>query len=323
MAKIGLIDVDGHNFPNMALMKLSAYHKSQGDSVEWYQPLFSGHMDVVYKSKVFGFTPDYEHTIDADRVIEGGTGYCIKLHDGKEIYDKTQDHELPEKVEHMYPDYSIYGITDTAYGYMTRGCPRHCDFCIVGDKEGTRAHTVAPLSEFWNGQKEIVLLDPNPVAVTDWKDNMQQLIDSKAYVDFTQGVDIRLMTEEKVEYIRQVKVKRVHFAWDRYEDKDMIIPKLKMFKELTRWDERKMIVYVLVGFNTTLLQDIERIYTLRDMGYNPDVRVYEKYKLPQKHILRLLQQYVNSRMIFNTVKRFEDYEILTDEQREYVKGLNV
>lgn len=70
--KIGLIDVDGHGFPSIPLMKISAWHKKQGDSVEWYQPMFSGHMDIVYKSKVFSFTPDYEYCIDADKIIGGG-----------------------------------------------------------------------------------------------------------------------------------------------------------------------------------------------------------------------------------------------------------
>jgi hypothetical protein len=226
-------------------------------------------------------------------------------------------------VEHQYPDYSIYGITDTAYGYMTRGCPRGCSFCIVKDKEGRKAYTVAPLSEFWSGQKNIVLLDPNPIAVPDWKDNLQQLIDSKAYVDFSQGVDIRLMTEEKAEYIRKIRVKKVHFAWDRYQDKDMIVPRFKTFQEVTGWGRSKMIVYCLTNFDTTLEQDLERVYTLRKLGYSPDIRIYEKYSLPKGHILTKLQRYVNSQQIFNSVERFEDYEYLTLEQREYVKGMNV
>ena len=80
--RIGLIDVDGHNFPNIPLMKLSAWHKSQGDSVEWYETMFSGHMDKVYMSKVFSFTPDYEYFVDADEIVKGGSGYCISLVDG-------------------------------------------------------------------------------------------------------------------------------------------------------------------------------------------------------------------------------------------------
>lgn len=298
--RIGLIDVDGHNFPNLPLMKLSAWHKAQGDSVEWYEPMFSGHMDKVYMSKVFTFTPDYQYYIDADVVEKGGTGYFYP--DGGK--------PLPEEVEHIYPDYSLYPelTKDTAYGFLTRGCPRGCDFCIVAEKEGKCSVKVADLLEFWIGQRNIVLLDPNMFACKDWKDLSQQLIDSKAWVDFSQGCDIRIMTEEKAEYIKRMKIKQVHFAWDRYEDKDMIVPKFKTFKEITQWDKRKLAVYVLTNFNTTLEQDLERIYTLRDLGYWPYVMIYEKEKLPPKHTLRRLQRWVNMRAVFEKIPKFEDYK---------------
>ena len=162
--KIGLIDVDGHNFPNIPLMKISAWHKQNGDSVEWYNPMFSGHMDKVYLSKVFSFTPDYQYFIDADEVVRGGTGYCISTVNGKEVFDEEKNIELPPEVEHIYPDYSLYGITDTAYGFLTRGCPRGCEFCHVKCKEGRKSVKVADLSEFWRGQKNIVLCDPNILA---------------------------------------------------------------------------------------------------------------------------------------------------------------
>lgn len=297
--RIGLIDVDGHNFPNLPLMKLSAWHKQQGDSVEWYNPLFSGHMDKVYMSKVFTFTPDYQYFIDADEVIKGGTGYFYP--DGGE--------PLPYDIEHIYPDYMIYPklTEDTAYGFLTRGCPRGCDFCIVGKKEGRCSTKVANLDEFWNRQKNIVLLDPNMFACRDWKDLSQQLIDSRAWVDFSQGCDIRIMTDEKAEYMKRMKIKQVHFAWDRYDDKEIIIPKFKAFKEITGWDKRKLPVYVLVNFNTTLEQDLDRIYTLRDLGYWPYVMVYEKDKLQNGHVLRRLQRWVNMRSVFATTPKFEDY----------------
>ena len=176
--KIGLIDVDGHNYPNLPLMKISAWHKAQGDEVEWYYPLISGHMDKVYMSKVFSFTPDYEYFIDAEEIVSGGTGYAIELVDSHEQFDKSKDKNLPEEVEHIYPDYSIYPemTKDTAYGFLTRGCPRGCDFCIVKNKEGLCSHKVADLSEFWNGQKHIELMDPNILACTEWEDLLQQLI---------------------------------------------------------------------------------------------------------------------------------------------------
>ena len=308
--KIGLIDCDSHHFPNLPLMKLSAWHKQKGDSVEWYQPLFSGHMDRVYVSKVFSFTPDYEYYIDANKVIKGGSGYCIELVDGKEIYHAELDRKLPPEIEHIYPDYSLYTelTKDTAYGFMSRGCPRGCNFCHVATKEGRKSYKVADLSEFWNGQKNIVLLDPNTIACPDWKDILQQLIDSGAWVDFSQGVDIRLMTEEKAEMIKRIKIKNVHFAWDRYEDKDKIVPKFKMFSELTGWDRRKMAVYVLTNFDTTIEQDLERIYTLRELGYWPYVMIYDKEHTKSTDTVRKLQRWVNMRAIFESTPRFEDYQ---------------
>lgn len=296
-----LIDVDGHNFPNLPLMKLSAWHKQNGDSVEWYDPLTAwlNPPDRVYMSKVFTFTEDYPHPVCAGEIIKGGTGYEYPS-GGK---------PLPEEIEHIYPDYSLYPelCNNTAYGFLTRGCPRGCDFCIVKEKEGQRSHKVADLSEFWNGQKNIVLLDPNMFACREWRDLSQQLIDSKAWVDFSQGCDIRIMTKEKAEYIKRMKIKQIHFAWDRYQDKDMIVPRFKAFKEITGWDKRKLPVYVLVNFNTTHEQDLERIYTLRELGYWPYVMVYERDKLPKGHITRKLQRWVNMRAVFETIPRFEDY----------------
>lgn len=311
--RIGLIDVDGHNFPNLPLMKLSAWHKAQGDTVEWYEPMFSGHMDKVYMSKVFSFTPDYPYHIDADEVVKGGSGYFISLVDGKEAFDKENHFDLSHEIEHTYPDYSIYydkipETKDTAYGFLTRGCQCDCDFCHVAQKEGKCSVKVADLSEFWKGQKNIVLLDPNITACRDWKELFQQLIDSKAWVDFSQGLRIHMMTEEKAEMLKQMKVKQVHFAWDKYEDKDIVVPKFKQFKEITQWDKRKLSVYVLTNFNTTHEQDLERIYTLRELGYWPYVMIYNKENLPKGHITRKLQRWVNMRAVFETTPRFEDYK---------------
>lgn len=309
MARIGLIDVDGKNFPNLALMKISAWHKSRGDNIEWYEPLLSGHFDKVYLSKVFSFTPDFDYPIDADEVVRGGTGYCISLVNGKEVFDKSKDKELPYEVEHIYPDYSLYPklTKDTAYGFLTRGCPRGCDFCIVGKKEGRCSVKVADLSEFWNGQKKIVLCDANIFACKDWRNLFQQLIDSGAEVDFNQGLDIRLMTEEKAKMLNQVRIKMIHFAWDRYEDKDMVLPKLKLFADVCKMKphSHNAIVYTIVNFSTTIEQDLERIYILRDMGYWPYIMIYDK-----KHCARVykdLQRWVNNRFIFAKCKRFEDY----------------
>ena len=305
--KIGLIDVDGHNFPNIPLMKISAWHKAQGDHVEWYDPMFSGHMDKVYMSKVFSASPDFEYCINADEIVQGGSGYCISLVNGKEVFDKSKDIDLLPEIEHIYPDYSIYGIEDTAYGFLSRGCPRGCHFCHVEAKEGRASRKVADLKEFWDGQKNIVLCDPNILACKEWKGLLQQLIDSNAWVDINQGLDIRLMTEEKAEMLKQIKIKQWHFAWDRYQDKDKILPKFKMFKDITDINERNLIVYVLCNYDTTIEQDLERIYTLREMGYWAYVMLYDKENIPRGHVLRKLQRWVNNRFVFAKCASFEEY----------------
>lgn len=311
MKRIGLIDVDGTGrFPNIALMKISAWHKRNGDAVEWYDPMFAGHFDTVYLSKVFSFTPDYEFPIDADEIIKGGSGYCISLENGKEIFDESKNTNLPYEIEHIYPDYSIYPelTQDTAFGFLTRGCPRGCDFCIVGKKEGRCSVKVADLSEFWNGQRKIVLCDPNILACKDWRELLQQLIDSGAEIDFNQGLDIRLMTEEKARLLNQIKIKEIHFAWDRYQDKEKILPKLKLFASITKHspNAHKAIVYTIVNFDTTIEQDLERIYTLRDLGYWPYVMIYDKEHC--QRVYKNMQRWVNNRFIFAKCKRFEDYE---------------
>lgn len=154
--KIGLIDVDNwknldHCFPNLPLMKLSAYHKLNGDCVEFVNPL--KRYDVVYQSKVFSFSEPVETLFYADKIIYGGSGYQISINAGRECYDNNETN-LPAEIEHIYPDYGLYGINDTAYGFLTRGCPRKCAFCHVAVKEKPQSYKVANLSEFWRGQKK-------------------------------------------------------------------------------------------------------------------------------------------------------------------------
>jgi hypothetical protein len=293
--KIGLIDVDGHNFPNIALMKISAWHKTQGDDVEWCLPL--DRYDIVYQSKVFDdtYSPDIEWTPQADKIIKGGTGYGLA-------------NKLPEEIEHIYPDYGIYPelTKDTAYGFLTRGCPRGCAFCIVAFKEGRRSYKVADLSEFWRGQKNISLLDPNILACREHPDLLQQLIDSKACVDFNQGLDIRLTNERNIALLNRIKVKEIHFAWDNA--KDDLKPYFERYKALAKHKPHGHYgtVYCLTNFGSTMEENLYRIYTLRDLGYDPYVMIYDKPNAPKE--VRDLQRLVNNKFIFRSCERFEDYK---------------
>lgn len=310
MKTIGLIDVDNRSntnncFPNLVLMKLSAYHKSINDHVEWYKP--SGIYDVVYASKVFSFSKEQQEVINSKTVIYGGSGYCIKLVDGKEVFDNSLHYNLPDHIEHIYPDYELYGIKNTAYGFMSRGCPRNCEFCIVGDKEGCKSYKVADLHEFWNGQKNIELLDPNTFACQEWKSICEQLIESKANVNFNQGVDIRLLNDEKLQYLSKIKVKKVHFAYDQMKDKDLIEPKLKKLAELTGWNRAKVTVYVLTNFNTTIDQDLHRINYIRSLGFQPYVMRYNKEFIKRGSLINKLARWVNTPMIFWSIDDFYQY----------------
>ena len=295
--KVGLIDVDSHNFPNLPLMKLSAWHKAQGDFVEMYQGLHSDPnfiYDRVYMSKVFDdtYTSDEFEPVNACEIIKGGTGYGL-------------DNKLPEEIEHIMPDYSLYGITDTAYGFLSRGCPRGCPFCIVAEKEGRCSKKVANLSEWWSGQKNIVLLDPNITACKEYFELMAQLRDSKAWVDFTQGLDCRMLTEEKIRALNEVKTKMVHFAWDLMVQSDKVLEGLELYRKFGKIKERNRRVYVLTNFDTTMDENLYRIKTLQKMEFDPYVMIFDKPNAPQE--LLKLQRWCNNKFIYRKCPNFEDY----------------
>lgn len=289
--KIGLIDIDhvsdNSKFPNLALMKLSSYHKSKGDLVEWYDPF--NHYDVVYGSQVFDFSMPMISINNADKVIIGGVAIGL-------------DNKLPNDVEHSYPDYGLYGV-DTAYGFLTRGCPRNCHFCNVTQHQGATSRKVADLSEFWNGQKEISLLDPNLYASKDWRVCHDQLEKSGAKIDFSQGIDIRVMTDEKVDAINKLNISMIHFAWDNYEFKTY--EKLKYYRDKFSFSGRNMRVYVLTNFNTTHEQDLERVMKLRELDYDPYVMIFNKELCPR--VTKRLQRWVNSKFIWRSINNFDDY----------------
>ena len=280
--KIGLIDVDSHNFPNLALMKLSGYHKGRGDSVSWWNGFEQ--YDRVYKSKVFSdlYTEDIDYCINADEVIKGGTGYDLK-------------NKLPDEIEHYYPDYELYNIKDKAFGFLTRGCPRSCPFCIVSEKEGN-THTVADLSEFWRGQKEIILMDSNITASKDCERLFEDLIKSRALINFEGGLDVRLLTDKGAEQLNRMRTSMIHFAWD----------KLKRIRPLLKKRDRLIRVYVLTNYNTTHAQDLERVYKLRELGYDPFVMVYNKSTAPD--ITKKLQRWCNNKFVFRSCEYFADYQ---------------
>lgn len=294
---IGLIDVDGHNWPNLALMKLSAWHKAQGDTVEWWDGF--AHYDRVYMSRVFDdtYSADEPEPCNADEIIKGGTGYGL-------------DNKLPDEVEHMMPDYGLYDnvdIVDTAYGFLTRGCPRGCSFCIVAEKEGRKSVKVADLSEFWKGQKNIKLLDPNLLACTEHMELLNQLAESRAYVDFTQGMDARLLTESNIAAINKVKLKNIHFAWDDMRQSDAVLRGLKLYAEnaARKINGSYATVYVLTNFGTTMEENLYRIYTLVSMGFDPYVMIYDKPHAPRE--VRRLQRWCNAVWIRKAEPDFRRY----------------
>lgn len=246
------------------------------------------------------------------RFLGGGSGYAIHLVDGKEVYDKSKDNDLPYEVEHMYPDYSLYPSETGFYkplkeqkcfGFLSRGCPRGCEFCHVACKEGKKSYKVADLENFWKGQGNIVLCDPNILACKEWENLLTQLADSKALVDFNQGIGVRLATEEKIDILNKVRTSNIHLAWDKM-DKDLT----EDFKRFKKYFKRKTgtMVYVLVNFGTSIEEDLYRFYTLRDLGFGPYCMVYDKQHADD--VYRDMQRWVNHKAIFKTVKRFEDYK---------------
>lgn len=296
---IGLYDVDSHNFPNLPLMKISAWHKARGDSVEFVLPL--KYYDKIYVSKVFGneYSQMPNLCLQADEIVYGGTGFAITIENGKEVYHKDRDPNLPYEIEHIYPDYSLYSelTKGKAYGFLTRGCCNNCSFCIVSKKEGLCSQKVADLSEFWRGQKEIILLDANILACKERMELLKQLADSKAWIDFSQGLDARFITEEVAKALSAVKKNIVHFAFDFMKNEKAIVKGLKMYSQYNKVSISDS-VYILTNFDTTIEEDLYRVRMVQEAGFIPDIRIYRKNTAPQ--ILRDLQRWSNNRFIYRS-----------------------
>jgi radical SAM superfamily enzyme YgiQ (UPF0313 family) len=286
--KIGLIDVDGRNFPNLALMKLAAYHRQNGDTVEWVNHLEQ--YGKVYQSKVFTFTPDVSTVVQAEEIVKGGTGY--KMYD--ELFcDDTE------------PDYSIYPQYPRAYGFLTRGCVRHCPWCIVPKKEGgIRAYR--DIETVLQGRKTAILMDNNVLALEHGLQQLERIINLKCKVDFNQGLDSRLVTNEIARLLSKINwIRFIRFACDTTP---AVEPLLKAIEKLNRYGVKnyRIFVYLLVK---DVVDANERCKILKKLGVNPFAQTYRDY---DKNILPTCEQkrfawYVNQKVVFKATE-WEDYK---------------
>lgn len=288
--KIGIVDVDSHNYPNFALMKIAAWHRNRGDEVEMAMPMF-GSYERVYQSKIFTFTPDKNDFDGICEVVRGGTGYDIKS-------------RLPEEIEKStLMDYSIYPQYDFSTQFFSRGCIRQCPFCLVREKEGY-IHPVEPVQLNPNGN-HIEVLDNNFFANPEWKSAIDYLLAAKQKVNL-HGVDIRIMNEEQAFWLNKLRLWRsIHIAWDLPQI-DLTDKLQEVVRYIKPW---KLMAYVLVGFNSTIEQDMYRIERLRELGIKPYVMPYRDFenKTQPSQYAKDLAQYVNKPMIFKTCK-FADFE---------------
>lgn len=232
MFRIGLIDVDGHAkkkkwgatvYPNLALMKIAAWHKQRGDSVEWYNPLTTEKYTIVYMSKIFNFSPDYDYVIKAWNIIKGGTGY-ITSHDQESVSIKDGQRvvviaELDEEIDRMQPDYSIYPLLpkDIAYGFLTRGCPNKCRWCVVPRKEGAIRPYMDVDEIATPERRKLILMDNNILAAGDYATNqLEKIIERDYRVDFNQAIDARLVNDDNAKLLAKVHwlYRRIRFGCD-------------------------------------------------------------------------------------------------------------
>ena len=286
---VGLHDSDATDFPNYALMKISAWHKQQGDSVEWWNPLLK--YDRVYSSKVFTFTPECPYL--PEDTIKGGTGYGI--------YD-----ELPSEIDDMFPDYSIYPKVDYAIGYLTRGCIRNCPWCVVPKKEGK----IRPYRTWEQikrpDSRDIVFMDNNVLACPHGVEQISKMGGQNVRIDFNQGLDARLITSEIAELLSRVKwIRSIRMSCDTDSMLDVV---LRAVDRLWKCGIKPYRVFVYL-----LVQEIEsaerRALALRSAGVDVFAQPYRDFvnnKEPADE-LKHFARWVNRKEIFKTVNRFADY----------------
>lgn len=200
--KIGLIDVDFTGYPNIALMKISQYHKNKGDETDWVFPF--EHYDKIYMSKIFNFSQEESYIYDADEIIKGGTGYDIHS-------------SLPAEIEYCQPDYDLYNIKkNVAYGFLTRGPLNKCAWCVVPEKED-KIRPYMDIDDITQGGKRptAILMDNNVLASDFGLEQLIKISDKKYRVDFNQSLDARLVTKEIAEILAKIKwIKRIRFSCD-------------------------------------------------------------------------------------------------------------
>lgn len=287
--RVGLIDVDG-KMPNLALMKLAAYHKARGDTVSWYSPLWS-ESDRVYASKVFTYTPDYAYAPTG--TVRGGIGY-----QGETI---QPDSEHPW--EHVCPDYGLYPHVDYSFGFLTRGCIRHCPWCVVPDKEGSiRAH--ADIHEFLRHDR-VVLMDNNVLACNHGIEQIEKLIQLRVKVDFNQGLDARLIDAAMARLLARVRwLSPLRLACDTPADHRPVAAAVKLLRDAGA-TPRHYFCYMLVN---DVDEAHERAMFLCRLGVDPFAQPYRDRKGTEPTREQAdFARWVNHKAIFKTVA-WKDYK---------------
>lgn len=293
--KIGLVQVDG-KLPNVALMQICSYHEQKGDHVEWWHgPLWNHEYDQIYASKIFNFS---ELPNLPDNALIGGTGI--------DFYNR-----LPEEIEKSKPSYTLYPECNYHVGFSMKGCRFACKFCCVPKKEGRPWHNsgIDDLLLNPNGGDRLMLLDNDFFGSPKWKEDLDRIAELNLKVCFVQGLNIRIITPEQAELLAQVryynskfKKRYLTFAWDKYKDKSIVMKGIEICNE-AGIPTKRMQFFVLIGFDTTPEQDLERVTTLRDLGAMPFVMPYDKKDEYQSKFAR----WVNHRWVFNTVE-WKDYK---------------